>query len=77
LACYLWKAALKRDFKYAQGLLCVIDGAKGFTKAVEDKFKECGFIQRCQQHKKQNVASYRRKSGFSLKGGCALPFWGF
>jgi len=49
---------IERGFKYEQGLLCVIDGAKGFTKAIEDKFKECGFIQRCQQHKKQNVVSY-------------------
>ncbi len=49
---------IERGLKFEQGLLCVIDGAKGFTKAIEDKFKECGFIQRCQQHKKQNVASY-------------------
>jgi len=49
---------IERGFKYEQGLLCVIDGAKGFTKAIEEKFKECGFIQRCQQHKKQNVVSY-------------------
>jgi len=49
---------IERGFNYEQGLLCVIDGAKGFTKAIEDKFRECGFIQRCQQHKKQNVVSY-------------------
>jgi putative transposase len=52
---------IARGFKYEQGLLCVVDGAKGFTKAIEDKFKECAFIQRCQQHKKENVASYLAK----------------
>lgn len=49
---------IQRGLTYEQGLLCVIDGAKGFTKAIEDKFKECAFIQRCQQHKKENVVSY-------------------
>jgi putative transposase len=49
---------IERGFTYEQGLLCVIDGAKGFTKAIADKFKECAFIQRCQQHKKENVVSY-------------------
>lgn len=49
---------IERGLKYEQGLLCMIDGAKGFTKAIEDKFKECAFIQRCQQHKKENVVSY-------------------
>jgi len=50
-----------RGFKYERGLLCVIDGAKGFTKALEDKFKQYAFIQRCQQHKKENVVSYLPK----------------
>jgi len=49
---------IERGLKYEQGLLCMIDGAKGFTKAIEDKFKEYAFIQRCQQHKKENVVSY-------------------
>ena len=49
---------IERDLKYEQGLLCVLDGAKGFTKAVEDKLKGHAFIQRCQQHKKENVVSY-------------------
>lgn len=49
---------IERGLNCEQGLLCVIDGAKGFTKAVEDKFKGCAFIQRCQQHKKENVVSY-------------------
>ena len=49
---------IERGLKYEQGLLCVLDGAKGFTKAMEDKFKQYAFIQRCQQHKKENVVSY-------------------
>ena len=50
-----------RGFKYEEGLLCMIDGAKGFTKAIENKFKQYAFIQRCQQHKKENVVSYLAK----------------
>jgi len=49
---------IERGLKYEQGLLCLIDGSKGFTKAIEDKFKQYAFIQRCQQHKKENVVSY-------------------
>lgn len=49
---------IERGLKPEQGLLCVIDGAKGFTKAIQDKFKEYTLVQRCQQHKKENVVSY-------------------
>ena len=49
---------IERGLKYEQCLLFMIDGAKGFAKAIEDKFKEYAFIQRCQQHKKENVVSY-------------------
>lgn len=52
---------IERGLKYEQGLLCVLDGAKGFTKAIEDKLKGYAFIQRCQQHKKENVVSYLPK----------------
>ncbi len=49
---------IERGLKYEEGILFVIDGSKGIAKAIEDRFKENGLIQRCQQHKKENVASY-------------------
>jgi len=35
-----------------------VDGSKGIIKAINDKFKEHSVLQRCQQHKKENVARY-------------------
>ncbi len=49
---------IERGLKHEEGLLFVIDGSKGIAKAIEDRFKDTGLIQRCQQHKKENVASY-------------------
>lgn len=49
---------IERGLKYEDGMLFVIDGSKGIAKAIEDRFKDSGLIQRCQQHKKENVASY-------------------
>ena len=50
-----------RGLKYDKGLLCIIDGAKGFRKAVDDVFGAHGVIQRCQWHKRENVVDYLRK----------------
>jgi len=44
--------------KFEDGLLCVIDGAKGLKKAVIDVFGDAAIIQRCQWHKRENVISY-------------------
>lgn len=49
---------IERGLRYEEGILFVVDGSKGIIKAVETKFKDHGLIQRCQQHKKENVASY-------------------
>lgn len=49
---------IARGLKYEEGLLFIVDGSKGIVKALEDKFKEHSAIQRCQQHKKENVVSY-------------------
>ena len=38
-----------------------MDGSKGIIKAIEEKFQEYGFIQRCTWHKEQNVISYLSK----------------
>jgi transposase-like protein len=52
---------VERGLKYDQGMLFIIDGSKGIIKAIEDKFQEYGFIQRCIWHKEQNVISYLSK----------------
>ncbi|MBI1827133.1 MAG: transposase [Planctomycetes bacterium] len=61
---------MDRGLKIDQGLLCVIDGAKGLRKAVDKVFGRKAVVQRCTWHKRENVvrylavglqATYRRK----------------
>ena len=47
-----------RGLRYPSGLLTVIDGGKGISKAVLDVFGHYVVIQRCQWHKRENVVSY-------------------
>jgi transposase-like protein len=42
-------------------VLCIIDGAKGLRKALQTVFGRRAVIQRCQWHKRENVASYLPK----------------
>jgi len=49
---------VERGLKYEEGLLCVIDGAKGLRKAVSEVFGDAAIVQRCQWHKRENVVSY-------------------
>jgi transposase-like protein len=51
-----------RGFKYEDGLLCVVDGAKGLRKAIEEVFGKNAIVQRCQWHKRENVLSYLKES---------------
>ncbi len=54
----LLRGLVERGLKCDDGLLCVIDGAKGIRKAVEDVFGDAAVIQRCQWHKRENVVGY-------------------
>ncbi len=54
----LLRDLVDRGLKFEDGLLCVIDGAKGLKKAVIDVFGDAAIIQRCQWHKRENVISY-------------------
>lgn len=47
-----------RGLRWEQGLLCVIDGAKGLRKAVQTVFGARAVVQRCQWHKRKNVCDY-------------------
>jgi transposase-like protein len=53
---------LERGLRIDQGLLCILDGAKGLHSAVQKVFGSFARIQRCQWHKRENVVSYLPKS---------------
>lgn len=54
----LLKDLIKRNFKYTQGILTLLDGSKGLRKAVDETFGKYALVQRCQWHKRENVLSY-------------------
>ena len=51
----LLRDLVERGLQYEQGLLWIMDGAKGFHKAVKTVFGEYAQIQRCTWHKQENV----------------------
>lgn len=56
------KSLVDRGLSYEEGLLCVLDGAKGFHSAVKSVFGGSALIQRCRWHKRENVLSYLAES---------------
>jgi transposase-like protein len=52
------RSLVDRGLKFEQGLLVVIDGAKGLRQAVNHAFGKQAAVQRCQWHKRQNVLRY-------------------
>lgn len=55
------RGLVDRGLSYREGLLVVIDGGKGFRKAIFQVFGQCGVVQRCQWHKRENVVGYLPK----------------
>lgn len=53
---------VERGLRADQGLLCIIDGAKGLRKAIRQVFGAQAVVQRCQWHKRENVVSYLPKA---------------
>jgi len=53
---------LGRGLNIEEGILCIIDGAKGLCSAIRKVFSDRALIQRCQWHKRENVVSYLPKS---------------
>ena len=49
---------ITRGLRFEEGLLFIVDGSKGITKAIKTRFKGYSLIQRCQWHKRENVVSY-------------------
>ena len=67
-----------RGLNYQQGLLAVIDGAKALAAGVKSVFGDHAVIQRCQIHKRRNVAGYlpkadRDRVDARLRGAFADP----
>jgi putative transposase len=58
----LFRNLQERGFSSTGGLLCVLDGSKGLSKAIREVFAHDALIQRCQWHKRENVLSYLPKS---------------
>jgi len=53
---------IERGLTFEEGILCVIDGAKGLRKAIREVFGACAQVQRCQWHKRENVVGYLPKA---------------
>lgn len=49
---------VERGFTAGDGLLVVLDGAKGLRAAVAEVFGAAAQVQRCQWHKRENVVRY-------------------
>ena len=52
---------IARGLRHDEGLLCVIDGAKGLRKAIRDVFGTYAQVQRCTWHKRENVVGHLKK----------------
>jgi transposase-like protein len=53
---------IERGLKTEEGLLCVLDGAKGLRKALQTVCGPRAVVQRCQWHKRENVLAYLPQS---------------
>jgi len=52
------RSLVERGFAPTDGLLVILDGAKGLRAAVEEVWGARAQVQRCQWHKRENVVSY-------------------
>lgn len=57
----LLQSLIERGFNTSECKLAIIDGGKALRKAIDDVFGKGILIQRCQVHKKRNVADYLPK----------------
>jgi len=55
------QSLVDRGLQTEDGLLCVIDGAKGLRNAIQTVFGRRAVVQRCQWHKRENVVRYLPK----------------
>jgi transposase-like protein len=64
------RTLLSRGLDVSQGLLVIIDGAKGLRSAVDKVLKKSAVVQRCQWHKRENIVSYLPKAEQPLMRKC-------
>lgn len=57
-----FSSLVDRGLSFDQGLLVVLDGAKGFHRAAREVFGRSAVIQRCRWHKLENILSYLPQS---------------
>jgi transposase-like protein len=55
------RSLLGRGLDISNGILVIIDGAKGLRAAVRKAFSKRAVVQRCMWHKRENVVSYLPK----------------
>ena len=48
---------IERGLRYEEGLLCVVDGAKGLSKAISDVFNNKVIVQRSQWNKREETVA--------------------
>ena len=53
---------IDRGLNIDEGLLCIIDGAKGLRSGIGKVFGDRAMFQRCQWHKRENVVDYLPKA---------------
>ncbi len=56
------RSLVDRGLDVSQGLLVIMDGAKGLRAAVRQAFGKYAMVQRCQWHKRENVVAYLAKA---------------
>ncbi len=57
----MFSGLINRGLNIDQGILFIVDGAKGLRKAISDVFGACAVVQRCQWHKRENVIAHLTK----------------
>lgn len=65
----LLKDLIRRNFKFAKGILTLTDGSKGLIKGVKEVFGRYAIEQRCQWHKRENVVSHLNERDKELYRG--------
>jgi putative transposase len=56
------RGLVERGLRVEEGLLVVVDGSKGLSRAVREVFGAHAVVQRCTWHKRENVVSYLPKA---------------
>ena len=65
------RSLVERGLDVSQGLLVILDGAKGLRAAVRTAFRGRALVQRCQWHTRENVVSYLATRRGRWRGGSA------